>query len=437
MKRVLTRRDFLRVAGTSVAGAALLGATGCGGGGAGVGGTLKYWSMWNEEEPQQKVLQKTINEFQKANPDITVDVLWGGREILTKVRSALATGTGPDLVDKDAEELVGALVYNDQAMPLDDVVTAQIPGEGKTIGEVVPETYLDLLAYEGNRYLIPYEALTSGIWYNGTQFQELGVSPPATWDELFEVNEQIKSQGVSPFTVDGNVPFYNAYYFYWLAERYAGPGAFADAAGDKSGKAWDSPELLEAARSVEEFVDSGALAPGYEGNKWPSAQNAWAQGKAAMYLCGSWLPSETAPQAPENMEYRMLPFPRVPNGEDSVELYLIGWVVPKVAENPEAAKKFISFAMNKQRLQGIVDTAQNMTPRPDMSAPPNLRDAKKLLDSGKPFHRVYDGIQALQPGWWEQVFLPIDDKLFFGELGGEEFVSQVKEETVKYWEKDS
>src|SRR5215218_7172071 len=216
MKRVLTRRDFLRVAGTSVAGAALLGATGCGGGGGGAGGTLKYWSMWNQGEPQQKVLQKTISEFQKANPDITVDVLWGGREILTKVRSALATGTGPDLVDKDAEELVGALVYNDQAMPLDDVVTAEIPGEGKTIGEVVPDTYLDLLAYEGNRYLIPYEALSSGIWYNGTQFEELGVSPPATWDELFEVNEQIKSQGVSPFTVDGNVPFYNAYYFYWL-----------------------------------------------------------------------------------------------------------------------------------------------------------------------------------------------------------------------------
>ncbi len=400
--------------------------------------TLKYWSMWNLKEPQQIVLQQAITQFEQAYPHIKVNVLWGGRDILTKVHTAIANGSGPDLVDKDAEEIVGALVYTGQATPLDDLISTKIPGEDKTIGQAVPASYLNLLAWQGKRYLIPYEVLSSGIWYNQTQFDALGVRPVSTWSQLFALDNAIKhkGRGTAPFANDGNIGIYNAYWYYWLVERYAGPGAFRQAAGDRSGKAWDHPAFLKAAQDDAAFVASGALMKGYQGSKYPSAQIYWAQGHAAMYLCGTWLPSETLAYSAHGVKYRMFDFPSVPGGHNSVELYLIGWVVPKSAANVDAAKKFIVFAMNKNRLRGIVDVAKNLTPRPDLPAPPVLVDAKRLLESGRPVHRIYDGIQATYPGWWEEVFMPLDDSFFFGKFTAQQFIAQLKSQSISYWQRN-
>lgn len=429
----MSRADFLRLSGAGVGALAIPGAlSACAGGGDG-SNTIRYFSMWNEGEPQQQVLQQIIEEYQEANPDVTVDVLWGGREVLTTVRSSLSEGNPPDLVDKDAEELVGSLINTELAEPLDDMADMQIPGEDNTIGDVVPAEYLDLLAYQGSRYLMPYEVLSSGIWYKQEQFEELGAEPVRTWDELFDLNEDIQSQGTSPFTVDGTYRLYNAYWFYWLAERFAGPDAFREAAGDESGDAWDQEAFANAAREVERFIESGAMAEGYQGNSYPQAQTAWAEGNAAMYLNGTWMPSETADFG---VEHRMFEFPMVEDGYDSVELYLIGWSIPRGAANVEGAKDFMAFALNQDRLRGISEVADNITSRPDIPAPEILRDAEEILNSGRPVHRVYDGIQAEYPSWWEQVFFPLNDELFFGSITGDEFISRIKDQSISFWRRN-
>jgi len=92
--------------------------------------------------------------------------------------------------------------------------------------------------------------------------------------------------------------------------------------------------------------------------------------------------------------------------------------------------------MNKNRLRGIVDVAKNLTPRPDLPAPPVLADAKRLLESGRPVHRIYDGIQATYPGWWEEVFMPLDDSFFFGKFTAQQFISQIKSQSVSYWQRN-
>lgn len=432
-QRRVSRADFLRLSGVSLGVLAVPGILGACGGGGSDANTIRYFSMWNEGEPQQVVLQRIIEEYQEANPDITIDVLWGGREVLTTVRSALAEGNPPDLVDKDAEELVGSLIYTEQAEPLDDMAGMTIPGEDNTIGDVVPEDYLDLLAYQGSRYVMPYEVLSSGIWYDQQQFSELGVQPVGNWDELFDLNAEIDRQGTSPFTVDGNYQLYNAYWFYWLAQRFAGPEAFRAAAGDESGESWDQEALANAAREVERFVDSGALASGYEGNSYPQAQTSWAEGNAAMYLNGTWMPSETAEF---EVEHRMFEFPQVEGGYDSAEIYLIGWSIPRGAANVDAAKDFMAFALNQERLRGISEEADNITSRPDIPAPEVLRDAEEILNSGRPVHRVYDGIQAVHPSWWEQVFFPLNADLFFGGISGDEFISRIQEQSTNFWRRN-
>src|SRR5271169_976625 len=75
-----------------------------------ISGTLVYWALWNEGEQQQVATAETIAAFEKAFPNVKVNVTWAGREVLTKARSALLAGTQLDLVDTAADELNAALI---------------------------------------------------------------------------------------------------------------------------------------------------------------------------------------------------------------------------------------------------------------------------------------------------------------------------------------
>src|SRR5699024_5772965 len=129
---------------------------------------------------------------------------------------------------------------------------------------------------------------------NETLFEEKGIEPPTTWDEFIEVGETFKEEGMAPLAQDGNIDFYNDYYFYWFVERMLGNGALLEAAQDESGESWSTqPEFLEAAEKVQELADSDFFEEGYEGSQYPAAQTAWAKGDSAMILNGSWISSET------------------------------------------------------------------------------------------------------------------------------------------------
>ena len=54
--------------------------------------TLVYWSMWNETEGQARVLQAAIASFEAANPNVTIDAVWNGRQNQTLVRTAISGG---------------------------------------------------------------------------------------------------------------------------------------------------------------------------------------------------------------------------------------------------------------------------------------------------------------------------------------------------------
>ncbi|AZU64121.1 ABC transporter substrate-binding protein [Neobacillus mesonae] len=399
--------------------------------------TIKYWSMWNKGEPQQVVIQKIIDSFEEANPDVKVDVQWMGREVMSKVRNAALSGDAPDLTEQSGAEVEGALIKNKLAEPLNDLLSMKIPNEGTMFQDVFLDKVLPFYQQGENTYFIPYEIISSGFHYNENLFKEYGVKPPTTWDEFVEVNKTFKSKGLAPLAQDGNIDFYNAYYYYWLVERLMGPGALVEAAGDKTGETWSKPGYLEAAKKVQELVDNQFFADGYKGSQYPAAQTAWASGKSAMILVGSWLSSETAEYSSKDFVYKAFPFPEVAGGKggaDQAELYLIGWAAPKGA-NKKAVQDFLAFAMQKKYQEGIVKDTKNISTRKDLDAPEALADFRDIVVNASTFHKEYDGLQAEYPDWWKTVFLPLDDKLIFGDIKAEEFIQQLAKQSKEFWSK--
>lgn len=428
----------VRVLLAAVATGAVMSVSACGaliaGDGGGKGRSLNYWSMWSEGEPQQKVLAAALDSFSKET-GIKVNVQWVGRDNIKKVAPTLNAARSPvDLVDAAQRNIKSIIVTTDAYLPLDDVYGGKVAGEDKTVGRVIPERYSSTLRSGGKAWMVPYELVTSAFWYNEAKHPELAAQPPRTWDDLIVTLDKIKKTGRAPLALDGDIANFNLYYFAELAVRDLGAGKLHEAVADKSGQALKAPAILQAAQRVQALAKGGYFADGYASSKWPAMQRKWAQNSADLIYNGTWLPSETSEYSANGFKYRAFPMPTTNTGGDrSQDVSFIGFAIPKKSPNTDAAKKFIAYFMNKERLAGIATIAKNLTPRPDIAAPAELADAKQMVESAPAVHRQFDGIEDDYGDWTNKVLIPLVNSLTFGRLTADKFVTTLARNSAKYW----
>ncbi|MFE7157611.1 ABC transporter substrate-binding protein [Streptomyces sp. NPDC057636] len=386
--------------------------------------SLTYWSMWTENEPQAAVLKSAIADFEK-DTGIKVDVQWQGRTVLEKVAPTLITGKVPDLVDHTDDKLYPTLAQPGRARDLSGVLTGPATGEKEKLSETGVQRYMGHLRKSPDgvgTWMIPYEVLSVGLWYNGA---DKDVKAPATWDDLLDTCAALKKEKRACIAVDGDQGAYTAWWLDYLVDRIGGDGTMAEAIKDKTGAGWGDPAVKDAAAKVADLVDKGYLIKGYDASKYPEQQNRWAQGKAGFILNGSWLPAETGKFAAAGFDARFAPFPSVDGGKGgaTTDVRLLGFCVPRQAKHADAAEKLISYFMAKKRLSGISETAANLTPRDDIDPPKGLTGVKATLESTEPREQL----AASTPEFNEKVLFPAYQKLFFGKTDADGFVAEVKE----------
>lgn len=395
--------------------------------------TITYWSMWNPGEPQQVVLQQEINAFQKAYPDIHVQVEWDGRQVLTKVEHAILAGHPPDLTDQSGGEVAGALVTKGLATPVTAFLHANV-WHGKTpLMNAFLGSTINQYKYKGQYYFLPYEFITGGIWYNTVLFKKDHIGIPTTWPELLSMAGKFKKLGIAPFALDGNTTSYDAYWYNWLVARLVGPSALLQAASDPTGKAWSNPGLLQAANMEETLIKDGYFEPGYAGSIWPAAQVGWAQGRSAAILLFDWITSETQKYAGPNFHYAMFPFPQAGKGKATdVPSYLIGFVIPKHAPNLSATKTFLSYLLTAQHLKGIATSALNFTDLKGDPTPSTLTSIEPVLRHATSFYDPHGGIYAYAAAWTSTVYFPTNAKFVYGQLTPKQFIASLRQQTVNF-----
>ncbi|WP_424215799.1 ABC transporter substrate-binding protein (plasmid) [Streptomyces sp. BI20] len=401
--------------------------------GTGGAGQLTYWSMWTSTEPQAEVLREAIDGF-TAQTGIKVHVEWQGRKVLDKVGPALLTGAAPDLVDQSYDRLLPALASNGQARDVTGVLDRDT-GEGRKVRDVIPADLLKVVprGKDGTPWLIPYELVTVSLFTNGAD--PLATPRPSTWEEFLAGCERAKAAGTACVGTDGDAPWATVYWYDHLVNR-AG-GSLPRFAADPSGKGWDAPEALDAARRVEQLVKGGYLVKGYDATKYPTQQNNWATGKSLYYLMGSWLPGETATFTAKDFKTRSIDFPatapqnpgagpRDPRAATAVIPF--GFAIPKKAAHPEAAERFAAWFLAKDRLKGIAERTGNTTPRQDIPAPAALADAAaSVRNSG-----VRLPLDGLDPDYQAKVLEPAFTDLWLGKTTAPRFIDAMRTGTAAY-----
>jgi ABC-type glycerol-3-phosphate transport system substrate-binding protein len=390
-----------------------------------------YWSMWQESEPQGKVVAAAIADFERET-GVDVEVEWQGRDNVTKVLAALQTGDVPDLIDQQYFTIKNAIVRNDQFTDLTDVYSMPIPGEDRTVRDVIPTTYDPFTTTDGGaHFLVPYEVIAYTIWYDAARLPEVAAQPPATWEEFTRVLAASKAAGRNPLALDADIAGYTAYWTSTALVRTLGPGGFRELATQPDAAGWDRPEVRDAIRSIADLAAQDSFIPGYDSSKFPAIQSRWAQGEADFLYMGSWAPTETGSVAGPDVEYRSFNFPTL-GGDDSLPASAIGFAVPKAADNAEAVKQFMAYFLNVDRLAKISTEANNLTPRSDVPVPAQLADANELVNS-KVLNPITDGVVGEHSGYDREVFQPLSTQLMTGAITADQFVEQVKAGQVDYW----
>jgi raffinose/stachyose/melibiose transport system substrate-binding protein len=409
---------------------------GCGGGGGKAGGATQftYWSMWEQQEPQAKVIQRAIDKFSKET-GVTVKVEWQGRKVVQKLIPALRGGDVPDLVDQDANSIRAAMVNSRVHRDLSGVFAAQVPGEGRTVSDVGPGRYRSLVNdASGKPFLLPYEVIGYGLFFNGAAHQDLVAQPAATWADFMLALDAAKAAGRAPLAVDGDIGSYVAMWTVNVLTRELGAGKVRELASDRTGAAWSDPRVIAALQKVEKLARGGYFAAGSFGSKFPAMQEKWAAGQADFLLMGTWAPSETSKSAAAGFRYRSMPFPTI-GSDDTVQAAVIGFAIPGKATHASAAEKFLAYFMAKEQLSGIATTALNITTRPDIPAPTQVTDLATAL-STRPLAAFYDGIDTIGT-YTAEVFEPVNTPLLAGKLTANQFAAQIKDKQSEYWKKNS
>ncbi|MCP2262330.1 raffinose/stachyose/melibiose transport system substrate-binding protein [Streptoalloteichus tenebrarius] len=415
-----------------LSGALALSPTSCGSDAdAGDGRSLTYWSMWKENEPQARVLREAALSFEREH-GVRVVIQWQGRDVMKKVAPALRGGVLPDLVDQDQSLVRATLVATGTYRDLSGLYGADV--DGRRVSDVVSPRYGDLVREDGKPYLVPYEVIGYGLWFDGAALPEVAERPPNTWDEFIALLARRRATGAAPLALDGDISQYNALWTIGALQGALGRDRVNELARDPAGVAWRRPEVRAVLDAVAGLVRDGFFAPGHNGSRWPAVQERWSRGEADFLLMGSWAPAETGPKARPGFRYRFAALPSA-GAQRYVPVEAIGFAIPRRARNPEAAERFVAHFLRDEHLGRISSVARNLTPNPALPVPDELADLAEATRT-LPVARVQDGLAQDFPGYVEEVFWPANDQLLRGVTDVDGFLERLAARQANYWKKN-
>ena len=171
------------------------GAAPSGGGAAGDSGanvTVTYWA--HNFEPRVELDKKYIAQFMEENPNITVEYEVIPSDFDAKLRTALASGQGPDLFAQWNGDT--GTFYAEGAIAPVSAESLGLASQQELMDQyVAPENTLQGAIFDGQLYGIPNEVSIYACYVNKTLFADAGLDPdadfPATWEQMKEVSEKL------------------------------------------------------------------------------------------------------------------------------------------------------------------------------------------------------------------------------------------------------
>lgn len=268
----------------------------------------------------------------------------GNEEFFTVIRTGLAGGEPPDILQYEGYQQTRDFAAEGQLMDITDWWQDR-------------RDRFDLLdageyacTYEGKIYCIPYTFLTGWqIYYNPTILEENGIEVPETFEDFIAAAETLKENGVTPIAIGNKNGWPGEHWWMaFLVQRCGVEGVYA--AIRQEGAKFTDECFVQAAADLQNLAQSRYLSPGAASDDYGTAQAYFLSGQAAFFQTGSWFASGWESDPPP-FEVGIMPFPRFAETEYAGDV--IGAVthvfgVPTEAEHPEEALEILDWFTSQE-----------------------------------------------------------------------------------------
>ncbi|SDK06507.1 alpha-glucoside transport system substrate-binding protein [Lentzea albidocapillata subsp. violacea] len=294
-------------------------AAACSGGAAGTGTTedlkgqtVEVVGPWTGDE------QKSFEQVLKVFTDRTgaeVRYTPAGDELPTVVQTRISGGTPPNVALIAQPGLVAQFARAGALKPVNADVEKAVTDHNAAV-------WKQLGSVDGKLYGFAFKtANKSAFWYSEKAFQQVGATPPATWDDLIKTSRAISETGLAPVSVGGADGWTLTDWFENVYLRTAGPDNY-----DKLAKheiPWTDPTVRKALEELAKlWGDPTLIAGGALQTEFPkSVTNVFGEpSTAAMVFEADFVASiiTTNTKAKVGEDARFFPFPSVAGSKDAV-----------------------------------------------------------------------------------------------------------------------
>lgn len=236
---------------------------------------ITFWT-WRQED--KAVYQGLFAEFTKANPGITVKFeSFPNQNYNTIVTTALAGGKGGDVLHARAYGGLEAMAKAGYFLPLDKTNVPELANY--PAAAIASES----MRSDGKAYAVSLAGQTLGVMVNKDVMAQAGVAVPGTWDELLKACAALKAKGIVPIANGTATPWMDALVATTLTNPFLGPQWVADMLTGKT--TFSDAKFVGALAKLIELKP--CLPDGFAGVDYPTSQQLFSSGKAAMFVGGS------------------------------------------------------------------------------------------------------------------------------------------------------
>lgn len=309
--------------------------------------TITLWSQFSDPNSTDGNYVAFYNALESIETDMpNVKVVHEGTEsesYKVKLKTAMAGNELPDVFFNWGAGTMQPYVEAGLVLPLDDYMTDEV--KSKILGGT-----LDNFTFDGQVYGYPYSVAVASLYVNTELFEEYNVKIPETYDEFLEAVDAFSAAGITPISLGEKDLWPGLMIFGIHAIRMAGAEAFnAALMGEGS---YNTSEMVEAARLVQELADRGGFGESAMGTSEDDAVAAFKQGRAAMMFMGSWLNGDCeADDAAVKGKISVIKFPVIEGGLGSKDEFHGGsgetFLVSSATEHPDEAAAVAQYICEK------------------------------------------------------------------------------------------
>lgn len=257
----------------------------------------------------------------------------------------------------------------------------------------------DAMTYNGKVYGVCMGSVgIAGIFWNRDIFAKYNLSQPTTYDELIEVCETLKKNGVTPFTAAGAAV--------WPVDM-ENLGFIGSIFGDSNdlekslwtgGKGFMEPKYIEALEKYQRLL-LNYYETGFQTIEYNPHIQRFVDGKAAMLMDGLWQATSIASAGGDSFNFGYMQVPGSDNAADNQAYYGkydLMWFVHAKTAAKDAALKWLDFLSRKDNYTKFAN-ATGFIPTQDVAV------SNKTLDevSKFPMKISFEQIHISRPGQGE------------------------------------